>query len=94
MFFSLDNLWLWVSASLAALILLANILGSLLKCRLASVLSLAAFPLHLALILSMLMGGAELVLVVACLSVSLLVYTAARAVSFWLKQRREREYDL
>ena len=94
MFFSLDNLWLWVSAALAAAILFAHIFGALTAGRWASVVSASAFPLHLALILSMLMGGAELILVVSCLSVSLLVYVAARAAKLEIEKRREREYDL
>ena len=94
MFFSPDNIWLWVSVALAALTLTADILGALLRDPCAKVAAVIALPLHVLLLAALLVDGAELILAVTSMTVSLLVYTAARALRLWLDERREGGYDL
>ena len=91
MFFELDNPWLWVSAFLALVILAANIAGAITGGRISKMIAIAALPLHLILIFSMLVGGAELILTVTALMISLLAYTAARYVKIEYEKRREGE---
>ena len=91
MFFELDNPWLWVSAFLALVVLAANVAGAFARGRAAKMIAIAALPLHLMLIVSMLIGGAELILTVTVIMVSLLAYTAARYVKIEYEKRREEE---
>ena len=94
MFFSLDNIWLWISAALAAAVLFADIFGALSDGVSARVVTAFALPLHILLLSSLLIGGAELVLAVTVMTVSLLVYTATRAIRFEAERRREDGDDL
>ena len=94
MFFSVSNIWLWVSVTLAAAVLFADIYGALAGGAAARLVTLIAIPLHILLLASLLLGGAELVLAVTCMTVSLLAYTSARAIKFEVEKRREEENDL
>ena len=94
MFFTPDNIWLWVSAALASAVLAIDILSALLSGFAAKAVSVIAFPLHILLVAALLLGGAELVLAVTCMTVSLLVYTAAHSLKLYLGERREEEDDL
>ena len=89
MFFELDNPWLWVSAFLALIILVADVSGALAGGRTSVKITYAALPLHLTLIISMLVGGAELILAVTAMMVSLLVYTAAKCARIKYDKRQE-----
>ena len=91
MFFSFDNPWLWVALVTGAVILFADIYGGLSRSAFAKFFTYAAIPLHLILLLSLFVGGAELTVAVAAVMLSLLAYTAARYVGYEYEKKGEGE---